>query len=386
MRQVCFREAAILSCGNPCLAGLGALCASPCGGLPQRRIIGSMKSLYLSTARDGRKPIAIWLLICCAMVFCTLVVGGVTRLTDSGLSIVEWQPLLGAIPPLTHDDWLLMFEKYRKIPQFSQVNHDMTLEGFQFIFWWEWAHRQIGRAIGLVFFVPLLWFWVRDRIPRGYKWKLVSFLILGGLQGAMGWYMVKSGLVNDVRVSQYRLTAHLGLAFLVFGLMLWTALGLLRERRDYPSTPAGVRGLALFVLLVVSVMVLSGGFVAGIRAGLAYNTFPLMNGHLIPPDLLALEPWWLNFFNNITTVQFDHRMIAWALMALVPLLWLKVRRDAPQAAGAANAVLLMLAVQVALGIATLLHQVPVVLGTLHQAGAMVLFAKLIYLNHALRAD
>lgn len=345
-----------------------------------------MKPLYLSTARDGRKPIAIWLLICCAMVFCTLIVGGVTRLTDSGLSIVEWQPLLGAIPPLTHDDWLLMFEKYKQIPQFSQVNHDMTLDGFQFIFWWEWAHRQIGRIIGLVFFIPLVWFWVRDRIPRGYKWKLVSFLILGGLQGAMGWYMVKSGLVNDVRVSQYRLTAHLGLAFLVFGLMFWTALGLLRERRDYPAAPAGVRSLALFVLVVVSLMVLSGGFVAGIRAGLAYNTFPLMNGHLIPPDLLALEPWWLNFFSNITTVQFDHRMIAWALMALVPLLWWKVRRAAPRAGGAANAVLFMLAVQVALGIATLLHQVPVVLGTLHQAGAMVLFAKLIYLNHALRTD
>ncbi|MBY0339753.1 MAG: COX15/CtaA family protein, partial [Rhodocyclaceae bacterium] len=285
-----------------------------------------MKSLYLSTAADGRKPVAIWLLICCAMVFCTLVVGGVTRLTDSGLSIVEWQPLLGAIPPLTHEDWLLAFEKYKQIPQFSQVNHDMTLDGFQYIFWWEWAHRQIGRVIGIVFFIPLVWFWVRGRIPRGYKWKLVGFLILGGLQGAMGWYMVKSGLVEDVRVSQYRLTAHLGLAFLVFGLMLWTALGLLRERSAYFHTPAAVRRFALLVLGVVSLMVLSGGFVAGLRAGLAYNTFPLMNGHLVPPDLLAMTPWWLNFFSNISTVQFDHRMIAYVLMVLVPMLWWKVRR------------------------------------------------------------
>lgn len=343
-----------------------------------------MKSLYLSSAHDGRRPVAIWLLICCAMVFCTLVVGGVTRLTDSGLSIVEWQPLLGAIPPLTHADWLTMFEKYKQIPQFHQVNHDMDLAGFQFIFWWEWVHRQIGRIIGLVFFIPLVWFWVRGRIPRGYKWKLVGFLILGGLQGAMGWYMVKSGLVNDVRVSQYRLTAHLGLAFLVFGLMLWTALGLLRERRLRPTTPVGVRRFALFVLCMVSLMVLSGGFVAGIRAGLAYNTFPLMNGHLIPPDLFVLEPWWLNLFGNITTVQFDHRMIAWSLMVLVPLLWLKVLREAPQASRAANAMLIMLAVQVSLGIATLLHQVPVVLGSLHQAGAMILFAKLIWVNHKLR--
>lgn len=343
-----------------------------------------MKPLFISSPIAGRKPIAIWLLICCAMVFGTLVVGGVTRLTDSGLSIVEWQPLLGAIPPLTHDDWLLMFEKYKQIPQFHQVNHDMTLEGFQYIFWWEWAHRQIGRAIGLVFFIPLVWFWVRGSIPQGYKWKLVGFLILGGLQGAMGWYMVKSGLVNDVRVSQYRLTAHLGLAFLVFGLMLWTALGLLRERSSRPYTPTGVRRFAFLVLGVVSLMVLSGGFVAGIRAGLAYNTFPLMNGHLIPPDLFAIEPWWLNFFNNITTVQFDHRMIAYALMVLVPMLWWRVLRQAPQAKGAANAMLGMFVVQVALGIATLLHAVPVSLASLHQAGAMILFAKLIYLNHKLR--
>jgi len=343
-----------------------------------------MKPLFISNPIAGRKPIAIWLLICCAMVFCTLIVGGVTRLTESGLSIVEWQPLLGAIPPLTHDDWLLMFEKYKQIPQFSQVNHDMTLEGFQFIFWWEWVHRQIGRAIGMVFFIPLVWFWVRGMIPRGYKWKLVSFLILGGLQGAMGWYMVKSGLVNDVRVSQYRLTAHLGLAFLVFGLMLWTALDLLHERSARPSAPVAVRRFALLVLGVVSLMVLSGGFVAGIRAGLAYNTYPLMNGHLIPPDLFAMEPWWLNFFSNITTVQFDHRMIAYALMVLVPMLWWKVLHKAPQARGAATAMLAMLVVQISLGIATLLHQVPVTLASLHQAGAMVLFAKLIFLNHKLR--
>ena len=343
-----------------------------------------MKSLSLSSADSGRKPIAVWLLICCAMVFCTLVVGGVTRLTESGLSIVEWQPLLGAIPPLTHAEWLTMFEKYQQIPQFHQVNYDMTLEGFQFIFWWEWAHRQIGRVIGLVFFIPLVWFWTRGMIPRGYKLKLVGFLILGGLQGAMGWYMVKSGLVNDVRVSQYRLTAHLGLAFLVFGLMFWTALGLLRERAVYPSAPRYVRKFALIVLAVVSLMVLSGGFVAGIRAGLAYNTFPLMNGHIVPPDLFAMEPWWVNFFSNITTVQFDHRLIAYSLMVLVPMLWWKVQRAAPQARGAANAMLVMLVVQVCLGIATLLHQVPVALASLHQAGAMILFAKLILVNHKLR--
>lgn len=343
-----------------------------------------MKSLHLTSATAGRKPIALWLLICCAMVFCTLVVGGVTRLTDSGLSIVEWQPLLGAIPPLTHQDWLEMFEKYKQIPQYHQVNFDMTLEGFQYIFWWEWVHRQIGRVIGLVFFLPLLWFWARGMIPRGYKWKLVGIFILGGLQGAMGWYMVKSGLVSDVRVSQFRLAAHLGIAFLVFGLMLWTALGLLQERSPWPTAPDGVRRFALFVLGAVSVMVLSGALVAGTRAGFAYNTFPLMNGHFVPPDLLAMEPWWLNFFSNLGTVQFDHRMIAYALVVLIPMLWSRVLRQAPHAAGAANAMLVMLAVQVSLGIATLLNHVPVPLASLHQAGAMILFAKLIYLNHRLR--
>lgn len=344
----------------------------------------AMKSLSLSSVRAGHRPIALWLLICCAMVFGTLVVGGVTRLTESGLSIVEWQPLLGAIPPLNHDEWLVMFEKYKQIPQFQQSNHDMDLAGFQFIFWWEWAHRQIGRVIGMVFFIPLVWFWVRGMIPRGYKLKLVGFLILGGLQGAMGWYMVKSGLVNDVRVSQYRLTAHLGLAFLIFGLMFWTALGLLRQRAARPDASPELRRFALRVLALVFLMVLSGGLVAGIRAGLAYNTFPLMNGSFLPPDLLAMEPWWLNFFNNMATVQFDHRLLAYSLLLFVPMLWWRIQREAPQARGAANAMLLMLLLQVSLGIVTLLHQVPVALASLHQAGAMVLFAKLLLVNHKLR--
>jgi cytochrome c oxidase assembly protein subunit 15 len=238
----------------------------------------------------------------------------------------------------------------------------------------------------MVFFIPLIWFWVRGRIPQGYKLKLVGFLVLGGLQGALGWYMVKSGLVNDVRVSHFRLTAHLGLAFLVFGLMLWTAFGLLQRRTARPETSRGVRRFALGVLGLVSVMVLSGGLVAGLRAGLAYNTFPTMNGEFFPADLLALEPWWLNCFNNITTVQFDHRMIAWSLMALIPLLWWTVRRSALQAKCAANLMLAMLAVQVSLGIATLLHHVPVSLAALHQAGAMLLFSTLIYLNHRLSVD
>ena len=316
--------------------------------------------------------------------FLTLVVGGVTRLTESGLSIVEWQPLLGAVPPLSQQDWLILFEKYKQIPQFHQANHDMTLAGFKNIFWWEWSHRLVGRAIGVVFFFPMLWFWLRGRIPGWLKPRLIGFLLLGGLQGAMGWYMVKSGLVNDIRVSQYRLTAHLGLAFIIFALMFWTALGLLKPRNAAPKSPARLRLFALALLGLVFVMVLSGGFVAGIRGGMAYNTFPLMNGDFIPPDAFAMTPWWQNFFANISLVQFNHRLIAWSLMALVPLLWWQVRREAPEAKGAANAMLAMLAVQVILGISTLLQQVPVALASLHQAGAMILFAKVIMVNHRLR--
>lgn len=330
------------------------------------------------------RPLAFWLFACCGMVFLTLIVGGVTRLTESGLSIVEWQPLLGALPPMSHEEWLILFEKYKQIPQFQLTNFNMTLDGFKNIFWWEWAHRLVGRTIGLVFFLPMLWFWIRGRIPGWLKPRLIGFLLLGGLQGAMGWYMVKSGLVQDTKVSQYRLTAHLGLAFLIFGLLFWTALGLLQQRTRTPSTPSGLRRFALCVAGLVFLMVLSGGFVAGIRGGLAYNTFPLMNGHFIPPDAFAMSPLWQNFFANLPLVQFNHRLIAWVLMAMVPLLWWKTRQDAPLAGKAANAMLAMLVVQVSLGIATLLHQVPISLASLHQAGAMILFAKVLFVNHRLR--
>ena len=273
----------------------------------------------------ARRPIAYWLFACCAMVFATLIVGGVTRLTHSGLSIVEWQPLVGTIPPLSQGDWLDLFAKYQLTPEFQQVNLAMTLDEFKFIFWWEWVHRLLGRTIGLVFFLPFLWFLLRGQLDRALWPKLFSFFVLGGLQGAMGWYMVKSGLVDDPRVSQYRLTAHLGLAFLIFGLMLWTALDLLRARVPRPSSPAGLRRFAAALAGLVFFMVLTGGLVAGIHAGLAYNSFPLMNGDFMPEQMWLIEPWWLNLFSNIGTVQFDHRLVAWALIFLIPILWWRGR-------------------------------------------------------------
>jgi cytochrome c oxidase assembly protein subunit 15 len=321
------------------------------------------------------------------MVFATLVVGGVTRLTHSGLSIVEWQPLIGAIPPLSQSDWMQLFEKYQQSPEFRLVNSDMSLDGFKFIFWWEWTHRLLGRTIGLVFFVPFLAYVALRKIPAGLMPKLLGFFVLGGLQGAMGWYMVKSGLADDPRVSQYRLAAHLGLAFLIFGLMFWTALGMLQRRAAVlPDATRGVRLFGAALAALVFVMVLSGALVAGLRAGLVYNTFPLMLGYFVPPDMWQVEPWWLNFLTNLATVQFDHRLIAWSLMLLVPLFWWYVRQRSAKHAPrrAANVMLAMLVLQVTLGISTLLQAVPVPLAAAHQAGAMLLFATVIWVNHALR--
>ena len=336
---------------------------------------------------NQQRAVAWWLFACCAMVFLTMVVGGVTRLTHSGLSIVEWKPLIGALPPLTHADWLELFAKYQQTPEFIQRNHDMTLDGFQFIFWWEWAHRLLGRSIGLVFFVPYAWFLLRGRLRGALAAKVFGFFILGGLQGAMGWYMVKGGLVDDPRVSQYRLAAHLGLAFVLFGLMAWTGLGMLQPRNaDSTVAPAPTltRRLGNWLVALVFIMVLSGALVAGIRAGLAYNTFPLMNGHFVPPEIFMVEPLWLNFFTNMATVQFDHRMIAWLLMGLIPWYSWRIWKETPEARTPAVVLTLWLAVQVGLGIATLLLQVPVALAATHQAGAMVLFGLLLWANHAIR--
>lgn len=340
------------------------------------------------TNSNPQRAVAWWLFACCALVFLTMIVGGVTRLTHSGLSIVEWKPLIGALPPLSEAHWLELFAKYQQTPEFQKVNHDMTLDGFKFIFWWEWAHRLSGRLIGVVFFLPYVWFLLRGRLRGALAVKVFGFFILGGLQGAMGWYMVKSGLVDDPRVSQYRLAAHLGLAFLIFGLMLWTGLAILQPRKTSiavsPAPTSCTARLGNWLVGLVFVMVLSGALVAGIRAGLAYNTFPLMNGHFVPPEIFMVEPLWLNFFTNMATVQFDHRMIAWALMGLIPWFAWRVWRETPPARSAATLLVLWLAVQVGLGIATLLLQVPVALGAAHQAGAMVLFGLLIWTNHAIR--
>jgi cytochrome c oxidase assembly protein subunit 15 len=318
-----------------------------------------------------RRAVAAWLFLCAALVFAIVVVGGATRLTRSGLSIVEWQPLVGALPPLSAADWEALFARYRETPEFRLVNFDMTLEGFKRIFWWEYAHRLLGRLIGMVFLLPFLYFLLRRKLETALAWKLGGVFLLGGAQGALGWYMVKSGLVDDPRVSHFRLTAHLGLALAIFSAQLWLALQLLSPRR------IAFRKLAIAMPFVVFAMALSGGMVAGLRAGAAYNTFPLMNGHVVPPEILMLEPWWRNFLYNMATVQFVHRAFFWALALLVAAAWWRERASLP-----AQLLLAAFVLQASLGIATLLLGVPVALGAAHQAGAVLVLAAALWNAHS----
>ncbi|MBK7658506.1 MAG: COX15/CtaA family protein [Betaproteobacteria bacterium] len=336
-------------------------------------------------APGSRRAVAAWLLACCALVFAMVVVGGVTRLTHSGLSIVEWQPFIGTIPPLTDADWAAQFEKYQLTPEFKQRNHDMTVDGFKGIFWWEYFHRLLGRFIGIAFLAPFLYFWARGRLDRPLALRLAGIFVLGGLQGAMGWYMVKSGLVDDPRVSQFRLTAHLGLALLIHAAMLWVATGLLL--RDRAPARSRLAGVALAFAALVFAMALTGGLVAGIRAGFAYNTWPLMNGHLVPPEVWMIEPWWRNFGWNMAMVQFVHRTLALVVLAGAWIVAWGVLRDVAAtrpARLAAGTLAVVTFAQVVLGIATLLAVVPVPLGAAHQGGAVVVLSAAVWLARALR--
>lgn len=342
-----------------------------------------------NSAGTSDRAIVNWLYACAVLVFAIVVVGGITRLTRSGLSITEWQPIAGVLPPLSDAEWQVAFDKYRQTPEYLKVNRGMSLDAFKGIFWWEYVHRLLGRLIGVAFLLPYLWFLLRRRIPPGYGLKLAGVFVLGGLQGALGWFMVKSGLVDDPRVSHFRLTAHLGLALAIFGAMIWIAMSLRHPQRlavDSAELRAA-RRWSIGIAILVFAMVLTGGLVAGIRAGYAYNTFPLMQGAWVPPELFMIEPWWKNFFWNMATVQFDHRLGAWLLFFLVPVLWWKLRR-APgvpeRATVGAHALIAILAIQIVLGIVTLLLAVPLVPAALHQAGAVLVFGLALHVAHALR--
>ncbi len=337
---------------------------------------------YREMATKNR-AVAIWLLVCCALVFAMVVLGGVTRLTGSGLSMADWRPIMGVLPPLNDTDWQRTFELYQQTPEYHNVNAHMDVDDFKGIFWLEYLHRMLGRTIGLVFLVPFLIFSARGDIARRDWPKYLLMFVLGGLQGLLGWYMVKSGLVDVPHVSQYRLTAHLVAAFLVYAYMFWVALSLL-----FPGSGVGrhrwfARSLALTGL--ISVTIISGGFVAGLKAGKIYNTFPMMGENWLPPGLWVLDPPWRNLFNNATTAQFDHRVLAIATFLLIVVFWIRARNvDLPDRARRATTAMLHIAVlQVILGVSTLLLAVPVALAASHQAVAMLLFTAALFIVHSL---
>ena len=332
----------------------------------------------------AQRAIAHWLLICCALVFAMVVLGGVTRLTGSGLSMTEWRLLMGILPPLNDIEWQRVFELYQRTPEFMKVNFDMDVHGFKNIFWLEYLHRLLGRLLGLVFLLPMLYFAARRFISaREIPWYLLM-LALGGAQGLIGKVMVASGQVDAPHVSQYRLVLHLAAAFIVYAMMFWRSLSLLRPVSAGSRHPWYSRTLALTTL--VGVTILSGGFVAGLKAGLIYNTFPMMGAYWIPPGLTALDPAWRNLFDNVTTVQFDHRLLAISTFIVVLLYWWRARSSylPPRAARASNALLHTAILQVALGIATLVLKVPAMLAVTHQAVALLLFTVALILLHDLR--
>ena len=362
-------------------------------------------------ARPG--AVAGWLFGCCGLILLMVAVGGITRLTLSGLSITEWNPVIGVIPPLTHAQWAAAFARYQKIPEYRLIHYGMSLAQFKGIFFWEYTHRLLGRLIGVAYAAPLMWFWARGRLPRRLIPALVGILALGLAQGALGWYMVESGLVHRVEVSQYRLVAHLALALLIYAAMLWVALGLVRDPpgasaglegpTPHPSLPrrrgrvreealrrapegAGWLWAANAIILLVALTIAAGGFVAGTRAGLVYNTFPLMDGRLVPADYAQLHPFIRNLFANVAAIQFDHRVLAMTTFAAILLAAAAGSRAALPKPGhiALWALLAAVALQVALGISTLLLVVPIPLAVAHQAGAVILLTAAIVFRHTLR--
>jgi cytochrome c oxidase assembly protein subunit 15 len=335
---------------------------------------------------QSNRMVATWLLICCALVFAMVILGGVTRLTGSGLSMVDWRPITGVLPPLSDSEWQSTFEMYQQSPEFQKVNSHMDVHDFKGIFWLEYLHRLLGRTIGIVFLAPFLFFVWAGHIRKRETPRYLLMFILGGLQGVLGWYMVKSGLSNNPHVSQYRLTAHLLAALTIYAYMFWVALGLL-----YPQTskiPHRLYRRTLALMALITLTVASGGFVAGLKAGHIFNTFPLMGGKLIPDGLFAMQPAWRNLFDNMVTVQFDHRWLAITTFFSVIAYWFSARHAdmSDRLRKGLYLLVLITCLQVILGISTLMAKVPVFLGSAHQGVALLLFTTALYLVHGYRSD
>ncbi|HPF46447.1 MAG TPA: COX15/CtaA family protein [Emcibacteraceae bacterium] len=339
---------------------------------------------YIKTKDRNNRHVAIWLFIVCAFVFAMVVVGGVTRLTESGLSMVNWQPISGIIPPLNDQQWTAEFEAYKQYPEYQKVNKGMSLDDFKNIFYWEYSHRLLGRLIGVLFAVPFFIFMARRKIKRALKPHLWTMLILGGCQGLLGWWMVKSGLIDNPDVSHYRLTAHLGLAILIYIYMFWVALRLvmpIKEKTFYRPTK-----LATAYVVIIFIQILLGGLVAGLNAGLVSDTWPLMFGSLIPDGLLGNSPWYSNFLDNPLTLHFEHRTFAYAVLIVAVTLWWKLHNENSSSVKLASyLVLFTILLQITLGVLTVINMVPIPLAAAHQIGAVLTLSAALFLLNRVRS-
>ena len=342
-----------------------------------------MTTYINSSNRDGRH-IAYWLFVMCLLVFLMIVVGGITRLTESGLSMVSWHPIRDIVPPLNDASWIAEFNAYKAYPEYQKINMNMTLDEFKNIYFWEYLHRLLGRLMGLVYAIPFFVFLFKNKIKRALKPHLWTLLFLGGSQGLLGWWMVKSGLVDRPDVSHYRLAAHLGLAVLIYIYMFWLALGLFLtkpgkgKKRPY--------GLTLIFVKFVFLQIILGALVAGLNAGLVSDTWPLMNGQIIPDGLFFYSPWYNNLFDNPLTLHFEHRILAYiiSIMALV-LWWISRRSDNLHVRNASLILLITVLLQVILGILTILTMVSIPLAALHQACAIITLTAGLYLLNRVKS-
>ncbi|MGH6736237.1 MAG: COX15/CtaA family protein [Methyloceanibacter sp.] len=346
----------------------------------------SVAAPSLTKARAPKSParhvraLRIWLGSIALLVIAMILVGGATRLTESGLSITEWKPVMGAIPPMSETDWQEAFAAYKKIPQYTEINRGMSLEEFKTIYWWEWTHRFLGRLIGLAFLVPFVVFWLAGYIPRALMPRLIGLFLLGGLQGAIGWYMVMSGLADRLSVSQYRLMVHFSIAVVILGYTLWLLFGLGGSAQQRRTASPGIVWTAGVVLGLIFVQLLAGALVAGLDAGMGFNTWPLIDGAFIPTGLGEASPWYLNLFENPLTVQFQHRMLGYVVVVatIAQALWLALRGEGQPLLGTAISLAVLALLQAVLGVWTLLLAVPIELGLAHQAGAVFVFVAALY--------
>ncbi|HET7819177.1 MAG TPA: COX15/CtaA family protein [Bacteroidia bacterium] len=329
------------------------------------------------------KPIVIWLLTGCILIYAMVVIGAVTRLTGSGLSITEWKIVTGTLPPLSEEAWQKEFDAYKQIPQYKLINSHFELSDFKNIYFWEYLHRLIGRMIGIVFLIPFVWFWIKKKLPQDFMKKAMVLFVLGGFQGFLGWFMVKSGLSENVYVSHYRLAIHLISAFTVFGFTFWYALDLIYTNK-YPH-PA-LRKISILLLSVIILQIIYGAFVAGLKAGYGYPTWPKMGNEWLPSDIVALEPLWKNFMEGHAGVQFIHRYLAYIVVILVGILFFKSKKTNTSRSQKTiiNSLVIIVLAQFLLGVLTLLYGVPITVAVLHQTGAFFLFSTTILFLHRIK--